>query len=227
MKKIITVLVLAGCLLLTACNQARSIGIIGGADGPTNIIVSKKSNDPEQYFQEHYVNERKLPILDIHIENPFVSDDRTLMLEDSIENNLELMVYEYYRNLMAGTYQEAKDMILDESLLAATEASENNFKEGLYYSRLVLDEVDLLDREDLAEMIPQKKSEVVASLEALEMEEFAIVEVEKIITNNEKANSMGTRIENWKGTRYYLLGKKADTYKIVDVYSEDFINDYE
>lgn len=224
MKRWITLLILVGCLLLASCNRA-SIGMIGGADGPTSVIVSQKNKDATKYFRKHYVDERKLPILDIYIENPFVSDDRTLLLQDSIENNLELMVYEYYRNLMAGAYQEAKDMILDESLLAATEASENNFKQGIYYSRLVLDEIDLLDQEDVMELVPQKKNEIIASLEALGMEEFAIVEVEKIITNNEKANSMGTRIENWRGTRYYLLGKKEDAYKIVDVYSEDFIND--
>ena len=39
MKKIILIF---ACILLTACGNATSIGIIGGADGPTGIIVSKK-----------------------------------------------------------------------------------------------------------------------------------------------------------------------------------------
>lgn len=39
MKKIILIF---ACILLTACGNATSIGIIGGADGPTEIIVSKK-----------------------------------------------------------------------------------------------------------------------------------------------------------------------------------------
>ena len=91
-------------LLLTACNNT-SIGVIGGADGPTKIIVSENGNDTiktsdvKKYFNEHYVDERKLPVLDIDIENPFVSDDRTLTLDDSINNNLELMIYEYYHNI--------------------------------------------------------------------------------------------------------------------------------
>ncbi|MBR2977485.1 MAG: hypothetical protein IKC50_04335 [Oscillospiraceae bacterium] len=41
--KIRILLILACCLLLTACDRA-SIGIIGGADGPTSIIVGKISD---------------------------------------------------------------------------------------------------------------------------------------------------------------------------------------
>ena len=110
MKRIITLTLVVGCLLLTACNST-SIGVIGGADGPTSIIVSEKSNEKtlsysiEEYFKDNYVDERKLPVLDIDIENPFVSDDRTLVLDDSIDNNIELVIYEYYHSIMSGDYQ--------------------------------------------------------------------------------------------------------------------------
>lgn len=39
MKRILTISILLCSLLLTACNNT-SIGVIGGADGPTSIIVS-------------------------------------------------------------------------------------------------------------------------------------------------------------------------------------------
>lgn len=42
MKRIITFITLLSCLLLTACRDSASIGIIGGADGPTSILVGKK-----------------------------------------------------------------------------------------------------------------------------------------------------------------------------------------
>lgn len=41
MKKLFAVLPLAAALALTACHDKSSVGIIGGADGPTNIVVSK------------------------------------------------------------------------------------------------------------------------------------------------------------------------------------------
>ena len=40
MKKLLCIICI--CILLSACANDTSIGIIGGADGPTSIIVSKK-----------------------------------------------------------------------------------------------------------------------------------------------------------------------------------------
>ena len=230
MKRIITLTFIMCCLLLTGCDNA-SIGVIGGADGPTKIIVSEKENstikssDVKKYFKEHYVDERELPVLDINIENPFVSDDRTLILDDSIENDLELMIYEYYKNIMSGSYQNAKDIIVDGSLLAATEASENNFKDGIYYSRILIDEIDLVDKDDLEEISDKNKQDIIKKLNDLEMTEFAIVEVDKVIKHNEKALSIAPQVGDGEVQRYFLLGKKDNDYKIIEVYWEDFMND--
>ena len=230
MKRIITITLIISSLLLTACNDT-SIGVIGGADGPTSIIVSEQKDnikhtyDVEKYFKENYVDERKLPVLDIDVENPFVSDDRTLVLEDSIENSIELMIYEYYHSLMSGSYKQAKEMIVDGSLLAATEAHENNFKNGIYYSQILIDEIDLVDKDDLEEISDKNKQEIIDLLNDLEMTEFAIVEVEKVIKHNEKALSMAPQVGDGEVQRYFLLGKKDKDYKIIEVYWEGFMND--
>ena len=42
MKKILCIISVLLCILLTACGDDSSIGIIGGADGPTSIIVAEK-----------------------------------------------------------------------------------------------------------------------------------------------------------------------------------------
>ena len=42
MKKILCIISAILCIFLTACGDATSIGIIGGADGPTSIITAKK-----------------------------------------------------------------------------------------------------------------------------------------------------------------------------------------
>ena len=230
MKRIITLSLIMCSLLLIGCDNA-SIGIIGGSDGPTNIIVDeqkdniKKTYDVKRYFKEHYVDERKLPVLDIHIENPFVSDDRTLILDDSIENSLELMMYEFYQNMMSGSFQEIKNIMVDDSLYAAIEADERNFNDGIYFSKIVLDEIDLVDKDDLEEISEQNKQNIIETLDKLDMTEFAIVEVEKTITHNEKSLSMAPQVGNGDVTRYYLIGKKDDTYKIIEVYWEGFMND--
>ena len=42
MKKILYIISVILCIFLTACGNDSSIGIIGGADGPTSIIVADK-----------------------------------------------------------------------------------------------------------------------------------------------------------------------------------------
>ena len=49
MNKILCIMSIFFCILLTACGQATSVGVIGGADGPTAIYVSK--GDKKMYQQ--------------------------------------------------------------------------------------------------------------------------------------------------------------------------------
>ena len=230
MKRFLFVSLILCSLLLTACH-ATSIGVIGGADGPTSIIVSEtkenaeRSYDVVQYFSEIYVDERKLPMLDIDIENPFVSDDRTLILEDNIDNKPELTIYEYYHHLISGSFENAKEFIIDESLLAATEAYENNFKEGIYYSQIAIDEIDLVDQDDLDEITFENKQAIIQLLHDLNMKEFAIVEAEITIKHNQKTLDMVSQVGNREVTRYFVLGKQDDFYKIIEVFWEGFMND--
>lgn len=58
MKKILCINLLMICILFTACGNDSSIGIIGGADGPTKIAVSEKGERAmyEQITQEEAKN---------------------------------------------------------------------------------------------------------------------------------------------------------------------------
>lgn len=230
MKRILALVVIVCSALLSSCDSV-SIGIIGGSDGPTSVIVAENEeqtinlNDIDKYFKDNYVDKLKLPILDINIENPFVSDDRILVLDDTIENNLELLIYEYYKNLMSGAFEDAKEIIADGSLLASTDAYENNFKDGIYYSKIEIDEIELIDKDDLDEIAIKNKQAIVKKINNLKMTEIAIVEVDKTITHNEKTLSMVPQVGNGDVTRYFVLGKKDDKYKIVEVYWEGFMSD--
>lgn len=42
MKRLLCVLSILFCIVLCACGNAKSVGIIGGADGPTAILVTEK-----------------------------------------------------------------------------------------------------------------------------------------------------------------------------------------
>ena len=59
MKKILTVILI--CIFLTSCGNAASIGIIGGADGPTSIIIDDKG---EKTMYEQITQQEAKKIMD-------------------------------------------------------------------------------------------------------------------------------------------------------------------
>jgi len=61
MKKVLCIPLLLLCIFLTACGNNSSIGIIGGADGPTSIIVAEKG---EKAMYEQITAENAKKIMD-------------------------------------------------------------------------------------------------------------------------------------------------------------------
>ena len=61
MKRILFIISTILCIFLTACGDATSIGIIGGADGPTSIIVAEKG---EKAMYEQITPEEAKKIMD-------------------------------------------------------------------------------------------------------------------------------------------------------------------
>ena len=61
MKKVLCIISILLCILLTACGNDSSIGIIGGADGPTSIIAREKG---EKAMYEQISAEEAKKIMD-------------------------------------------------------------------------------------------------------------------------------------------------------------------
>lgn len=60
-KKALCILSLMLCAVLVSCNNASDIGIIGGSDGPTKILVSKTG---EEFMYEQITAEKAKNIMD-------------------------------------------------------------------------------------------------------------------------------------------------------------------
>ena len=61
MKKLLGITSILLCILLSGCGNATSIGIIGGADGPTAILVAEKG---EKAMYEQITAEEAKKIMD-------------------------------------------------------------------------------------------------------------------------------------------------------------------
>ncbi|MBO5364024.1 MAG: hypothetical protein J6A56_00980 [Clostridia bacterium] len=221
MKKWFFVMSLLCIFLLGGC-ESRSIGIIGGVDGPTAIYVGEDV-DTNQVFKK-YINERKLPMLDIRIDRENVFGDRTLIVDDSIENEVEYLIYEFYLQTVSGEYGKIYDRIGGEVLKGAVEAEEENFRNGIYFSRVVLDDIDIVDKDDVRGHFREQVAKDVVSFD---LDEFAVVEVDKTVKHNEKALSMGPQVGDGELERYYLVGRKdkKDGARIYEIYWGEYYQD--
>lgn len=140
-----------------------------------------------------------------------------MVFDDTVENNLEMLVYEYYRDETAGAFADQQSKVAGEVMEINVNNTEKQFKEGIYLSNITLEEVDLVDKDEINEVRVHHKQQIVKTLTELGMTEFAFVEVEEMIRHNDK--SIGTQPQFGDGeyTKYYLLGKQNDGYKIVEV----------
>ena len=66
MKKILCIISAIICIFLTSCGNDSSIGVIGGADGPTAIIVSEKG---EKNMYQQITAEEAKKIMDSGVEH--------------------------------------------------------------------------------------------------------------------------------------------------------------
>ena len=68
MKKILHIICLILCLMLAGCGNDKSVGIIGGADGPTSVMVSDKGENAMYEYEQITPAEAK-KIIDSGVEH--------------------------------------------------------------------------------------------------------------------------------------------------------------
>ncbi len=216
------------CTMLCSClNEAASIGIIGGSDGPTAIFFGGNkisSNNADKKLFKSYINERKLNRASVQPEREYTSGDRKLILDDNIQNELELFIYQYYKDRANGDFDKIKNYTLGEQLKITIENDEENFKAGKYYSHVIIDEIDIADKDEIFDIYPDTRQEIAKTLEKLGIKEFAIAEVEKNVILNDKYRADAPQIGNGEVSRYYIVGKDNDEFKICEIYWEGLLD---
>ena len=45
MKKILSIILVLLCIMITACTKNSNVEVIGGADGPTAVLVSEENEE--------------------------------------------------------------------------------------------------------------------------------------------------------------------------------------
>ena len=119
MKRVILLLVI--CLILTGCGDAASVGIIGGSDGPTDIIVATEETVKLYYpdenvtglIAEEFKITEKTPeaVLEALFNGPYSENSVSVFGEDTRLLGFELKAGEATVDVSAGFLESIGDSL--------------------------------------------------------------------------------------------------------------------
>ncbi|MBQ2829548.1 MAG: hypothetical protein IJF15_00790, partial [Oscillospiraceae bacterium] len=174
------------------------------ADGwllvPSDFEPPKDAPAWDDALLEKYVDIAALPALDIAIEERYVFDDRVLLMEDSVDNELERAVFEHY---LASVEKDRSDDIY-------------------VLSECVLHSLETLAAEKVKDADQYTKDGITSAVTEHDLTSYALV-FAQVSQRHDPPHDQG---DGQFMTRYWLVGKAAtDTeYKLYEVFWDNFTN---
>ncbi len=221
MKNLKMLFMIAGCVfLLGGCNGNNSTVDAGEEN---NSVSSDDGINQEDYdiLYEKYININELPVFNLDIEREYICDDRKLILEDSIQNELEYVIYQYYYNNISADFESNKNLIGEsESLRISNENEKEAFDEGKYTKEYNIHELSVVDKDEIKEAQEMTKDNLLADIKECGLESYAVVKAELGWKYSEAKLQAGPQLPEGDYIRYYLVGSTKDDseVKICQVY---------
>ena len=114
MKKIYLLLLICA-ITLAGCSE-------GGKETAEEMepaVTEEETAEPEKAVDDRdwsalydgYIDVASLPALDVDLEKEYVCDDRTLIMEDSVDNDLEYTVYKRYRAIVSADFDGLMELV--------------------------------------------------------------------------------------------------------------------
>ena len=221
-----TAALLAGCAQNTASSSASSASsdTSGSASDPAG--QSSVASLDEDLLISRYTDISALPVLDLNLEPSLQFDDRTLVMEDSIENELEYLVYQSYYYKISADFSSMKTLLGDsEYLQISVKNEEENFENGEYMTSVTIHALNTLTPEDLDFVADYAKEDLLEDINQYALTEYAIVQADLDWTFSQAWLDAGPQVGNGRYMRYFLLGKTEETpeFRWYELYWEGFM----
>ena len=207
-------------------NGDHSLSSIGGsASHPASSSSLSTTDDALLY--ETYTDVSALSALRTDIDDVCVFDDRTLILEDLIDTEPELLTYNLFFYIASAQFDLLMELVGEEESIHIVMGNEGvHFEEGRYCTQTTIHRLDTLTAEDLYTVSDFEKESILTLIHTFSFEEYVVVEAEQSWKYNEAYLSMGPQLaDGQRYTRYYLFAKtvKVPEFKLYGIYWEDFL----
>lgn len=226
---------LALCVLaaLSSCTKAPDDPKLpDSSSGSLDVDLPVTGTDDAQsdaLLYKKYADVAALPGLEVDLDAVCVFDDRTLTLEDRVENEPELLTYNVYYHIASARFDDLMELVGEAEAIQIAMRNEGvNFEEGRYCTQVTIHSLETLTAEDLSHIWEPDRADVLEKIDTFGIQEYVIVKLEESWTYNEAALEAGPQLgDGERYTRYYLFAKteKVPEFKLYGVYWEDFFTE--
>ena len=166
---------------------------------------------------DNYIDVDKLMMLDISINEEYKFDERKILLQDSIDNEIEHLAYNLYYYTQAAEFEKLDEI---NEMFSGTTSLKNDLQDGMYYELINIHELSVLTKDEVYENYDSFYPDLSKSVYEHNLQQFAIASVDVSFEYSEIMKSRGPQNEEGRYLRYYLIGKTEnnDEYKIYEVY---------
>ena len=221
----LTLAAAAAFCLLTGCTAAPP-----GAPSPTpppaqGVIVPDEEKDAPTLLADHYLDVGALPTVRIDVEPEYSFDGRTIRLEDSVDNQMELLTYGAYHADISGDYDPLLEVVNGVALRQSIESSQQQFENGLRLQSCTIHALHTLtaaDLQDISEFYLDYLDEYIRSFG---LYRYAVVQADVEFTYNDALAAQGPQLDPGRYTRYFLVAntREQPQFMLYDVFWEDFM----
>lgn len=233
MKTSLFFLLAAAALVLTACTSAPSSSAPDSTPEPVPAVESAATSEASGPAEESaapadlyagYVQE--FPDAGTMARPVETDDNRTLTLECALNNEIDQLIYDYYRNELLGDLDASLALVGDtesfrmtvENTVKAVQAGEGCQSYTLHGMRILTpEEVQTAGQNDL-DLIAREVADS-------GLTQWTVQAVDLSWTYTEAEQAKGPQLDEGRYQRYFLLGKtdEADSWKIYDFFWETFL----
>ena len=169
---------------------------------------------------EYYVDLPSLSVSDGALPSETVFGDRVFRMEDTVENALEAIVYDFYYLPMAEEFQPFVALAGDALLQQALENNVQSIQEGRYESEITIHSLETLTTEEIFTFSEPVQESITDTLETYGLVEYGIVGADFSWILNEALQASAPQRGDGRYLRYYLIGRADldENFLIYDVY---------
>lgn len=241
MKKSVFSLLIAAGLVLTACTAAPSESAApettpeptpaqqavteetaAETPAPEEAAPAADAAAPEDLYATYVTDFPDVGTLAKPVET---EDDRALNLECLLNNEIDQLVYDHYRDELLGDLEGSLALVGENDLYQTTvENDVKRVQEGAGIQSYTLHDLHLLTPEEV-QGAEQRYLDVIAQYVAdYDLTGWTVEAVDVSWTYTEAEESMGTQLDEGRYMRYFVAGKTADSdsWKLYDMYFDNF-----